>query len=45
MTCLTSLFQLRNKTLVQGIRDEEEIMQLKVKLKVLPLKQKLNIDE
>ena len=39
-------FQLRNKTLVQGIRDEEEeIMQIKVKLKVLPLKQKLNVDE
>ena len=38
--------QLRNKTLVQGIRDEEEeIMQIKVKLKVLPLKQKLNVDE
>ena len=38
--------QLHNKTLVQDIRDkEEEIMQIKVKLKVLPLKQKLNIDE
>jgi hypothetical protein len=31
---------------VQGIRDEEEeIMHIKVKLKVLPLKQKLNVDE
>ena len=38
--------QLRNKTLVQDIREEEdEIMQIKVKLKVLPLKQKLSIDE
>ena len=38
--------ELRNRNLVQSIKEEEdEIMQLKVKLKVLPLKQKLNVDE
>jgi hypothetical protein len=38
--------EMRNKNLVQSIKEEEEeIMQLKVKLKVLPLKQKLNVDE
>lgn len=38
--------ELRNKNLVKSIKEEEEeIMQLKVKLKVLPLKQKLNVDE
>ena len=38
--------ELRNKNLIQDIKEEEEeIMQLKVKLKVLPLKQKLNADE
>ena len=38
--------ELRNRNLIQGIKEEEEeIMQLKVKLKVLPLKQKLNADE
>lgn len=38
--------ELRNKNLVQSIKEEEEeIMQLKVKLKVLPLKQKLDVDE
>ena len=37
---------MRNKNLVQSIKEEEEeIIQLKVKLKVLPLKQKLNVDE
>ena len=38
--------EMRNKNLVQSIKDEEEeIISLKVKLKVLPLKQKLNVDE
>lgn len=38
--------EMRNKNLVKSIREEEnEIIQLKVKLKVLPLKQKLNVDE
>ena len=38
--------EMRNKNLVQSIKEEEdEILHLKVKLKVLPLKQKLNIDE
>ena len=38
--------QMRNKNLVDGIEEEEEeIIQLRIKLKVLPLKQKLNADE
>lgn len=38
--------ELRNKNLVQSIQEEEEaIMHMKVKLKVIPLKQKLNVDE
>lgn len=35
--------EMRNKNLVEGIKEEEdEIFQLRIKLKVLPLKQKLN---
>lgn len=38
--------EMRNKNLVQSINEEgTEIIQLKVKLKILPLKQKLNVDE
>jgi len=38
--------ELRNRNLIKSIQEEEEaIVQLKVKLKVLPLKQKLNTDD
>ena len=38
--------QLRNKNLIDSIQDEESaIMDLRVKLKVLPFKQQLNFEE
>ena len=38
--------QLRNKNLIKSIQEEEEaILELRVKLKVLPVKQKLNLEE
>ncbi len=41
--CVCVCVQLRNRNIVKTIQEEEEaIMQLKVELKVLPLKQQLN---
>lgn len=38
--------QLRNKNLIDSIQEEEKaIMDLTVKLKILPIRQQLNLDE